>query len=377
MVLVLDTTAYRANNENGVHFQGLIRLCNHGFIQLKIPFMVEQEAVSQRKHHTAQLFASAANALRKLAGSPSLIADEAKELQAVEKSLGKLEESAASTRIDQTWEYWKALTHAETLELTDSQAQAAILAYIEGAPPVHPAKNRHDLPDSFIYQQIRELASGGPVTVVSADDGLRKALEGLPNVTAFKTLPALLESGPCQELFRKLGEKEQEHDRSVVLEFLKSNAKGLLSVVEKEGGDKIVGVNLPFDDPSSNPSEHSISGYGEPTGIIIDFDKLEFFGEGEYSLPFEFSSEVLIQFFIDKSEYWTMDEEDQPSVSDWNDYVYHAESEEVVRVHGILKISIPPDVLDELVADSEDVDIAALDVEIDTVESIEWTGIDH
>lgn len=376
MILVLDTTAYRANNENGVHFQGLTRLCNHGFIQLKIPFMVEQEAVSQKKHHTAQLFASAASALRKLAGSPSLVPDEAEELRTVEKSLGKLEESAASTRIDQTWEYWKALTHAETLELTASHAQAAILAYIEGAPPVHPAKNRNDLPDSFIYQQIRELASGCPVTVVSADDGLRRALAGLPNVTAFETLPAFLESGPSQELFRQLGEKEQEHERSIVLEFLKSNAIGLLSVIEKEGGDKIVGVNLPLDDPSSNPNEHSISSYGEPTGIIIDFEKLQYFGEGEYSLPFEFSSEVLIEFFIDKSEYWTMGEEHQPSVSDWNDYVYHAESEEEVRVHGLLKISVPPEVFEELVADSEDVDITGLDLEIDTIESIEWTGSD-
>lgn len=377
MILVLDSTAYRANSQNGVHFQGLTRLCNHGFIRLKIPFMVEQEAISQKKLEASKLFASAANALKKLAGSPSLTPAEAEEFRAVEKSLGALGEFAASTRIDQTWEYWKALTHAETMELTASHAQAAILAYIEGAPPVQPAKNRNDLPDSFIYQEIRELASGGPVAVVSADDGLRKALEGLPNVTAFGTLPAFIESGPCQELFRQLEEKVQEHERSIVLEFLKSNAMGLVSVIENEGGDKIVGFNLPFEDPSSNPNEHSISSYGEPTGISIDFEKLQYFGEGEYSLPFEFSSEVLIEFFIDKSEYWTMDEEDQPSVSDWNDHVYHAESEEEIRVHGLLKVSVPPEVFAELIADSEDVDIAGLDVEIDTIDSIDWPGGDH
>jgi hypothetical protein len=377
MILVLDSTAYRANSQNGVHFQGLTRLCNHGFIQLKIPFMVEQEAVSQKKHEASKLFASATTALRKLAESPSLISDQAEEVRTFEQSLGKLEESAASVRITETWEYWKEFTRAETLELTSAHAQAAILAYIEGAPPVHPAKNRNDLPDSFIYQQIRGLASHGPVTVVSGDDGLRKAVEGVQDVTVFKTLLEFLESEPTQELFRKLNEKDHEHERSIMLEFLKSNAKGLLSVIEKEGGDKIVGVNLPFDDPSSNPNEHSISSYGQPTGIIIDFEELQYFGEGEYSLPFEFSSEVLIEFFIDKSEYWTMDEEEQPSVSDWNDYVYHAESEEEVRVHGILKISVPPDVFEELVADSEDVDIAGLDVEIDTIESIEWSGSDH
>jgi hypothetical protein len=377
MILVLDSTAYRANSQNGVHFQGLTRLCNHGFIQLKIPFMVEQEAVSQKKHEASKLFAAATNALQKLAGSPSLTSDEAQEVRTFEQSVGKLGESAAYARITETWEYWKEFTRAETIEFTAAHAQAAILAYIEGAPPVHPAKNRNDLPDSFIYQQIRELASADTVTVISGDDGLRKALEGVQNVTVFKRLPEFLESGPSQELFQKLDEKDKEHQRSIVLEFLRSNAEGLVSLLEKEGGDKIVGINLPFDDPSSNPNEHSISGYGEPTGIIIDFEGLQYFGGGEYSLPFEFSSEVLIEFFIDKSEYWTIDEEDQPSVSDWNDYVYHAESQEEVRVHGILKISIPPEVFEELVIDGDKIDISGLDVEIDSIESIERAGGDY
>ena len=103
----------------------------------------------------------------------------------------------------------------------------------------------------------------------------------------------------------------------------------------------------------------------------MKFEEITYYGDGEYGLPFEFSSEALIQFFIDKSEYWSLNPEDQPSVSDWNDYVYEAESEETVRVKGILKVFAPMEVFQELVEGGSDFDISSFDISIDSIENVE------
>lgn len=371
MTVILDTTAYRANSQNGLHFAGLTRLCNHNLIRLRIPYVVELETISQKKEEATKLFTEAKNSLHGLARNPSLTCEESSRIQDFANHLNGLKKTVVSTMIDNTWNYWKDMANAVTLCMSAEQSENAILAYINGTPPVSHAKNKKDLPDSFIYQQIRNLAEDEEVTVVTNDSRLLGALDGLANVTVFKKLAELLDSDSVRELFIILTEHELKNDFSTVLEFLQSNSAYLISVAARLGSDIIVGVQLPFDDPSENPYEHTIRSHGDPVNIILDFKNLKYYGDGEFGLPFKFSCEVLIDFFIDKAEYWALEKDEQPGISEWNDHVYEAESEGVVSVTGTLKISAPLEIYQEFITGGNDTDITSFDIEIDSIGNVE------
>jgi len=243
------------------------------------------------------------------------------------------------SRTEEDWNHWKDSVMAEVLSLDAEESRNALAAYFEGSAPLTTPKNREDIPDSFIYQQIVRLSRRSEqIAAISNDDKMYSALSQIENLTTFRTLPEFLGSDFASDLISTLEERELLRD---LTSFLQANVSSLDSEIQTNGGDEICGVGLPFDDPQSNPSEHTISSYHVPSEITFSFDDLTSYGDGEFSLPFTFEDDVLVTFFIDKHEYWAMEDAEVISVSPWNDYVFEAEESTRVHVEGILRIIAP------------------------------------
>lgn len=363
MILVLDTTAYSKRDLHELHFSALTRLCRHGLVELKIPFIVDQEVLTQRKKEAKDLINQTQKALTSLGKSPILGLNVKEHLGSIRPQIQELEKAANPDKIQEDWNVWKENASATVLPLNADQSQRAFEAYFNGLAPLTEAKRRADIPDSFIYQQILELKNNGNVTAISADKKMFDALSATEGITAYRTLKDYLDSFEVDVL---ISGKAMTN----LAPYLQKNLAALEEIIKRDGGDEICYVGLPFEDPNSNPNEHSISSYNEPSGISFNFEEITSYGGGEYGISFTFENVVLVEYFIDCDDCWDSDDHTIVSVSKWNDQVYQAEQYSNVTVKGVLRINAPLDESGNTLIDFDKTEFAELEMKIDSITDI-------
>jgi hypothetical protein len=212
-------------------------------------------------------------------------------------------------------------------------------AYFNGAPPFNQKKNRNDIPDSFVWQAIQDLAKAHkPLYVVSGDGGITGPLQGNKDFAVFASLDDLITSAPIHALLQK-------HYASANLSALLALLPGQIGYLEKEIEspliDEIAGMVVGSIDDDSEPT---ITGVDSPTDLEVHPEEAIDHGGGLAVVPFSLKVECMIEFCIDKSAYYSMDEEDARgiSISPLNDHRFSAEESRIVTVAGCLSLQVDP-----------------------------------
>lgn len=253
--------------------------------------------------------------------------------------------------------------------ITEAAAQAAMEAYFCGHPPLTNPKIRDDIPDAFIFQTIKDIAPLGPtLIVVSEDEKMAKAAETLPSVVVHRSLVSMIESGPIQTEILELDVIENITNTAKVLRDYEAEYTEFRSHVTHQGGEKIVWETVHSSQIPDDNHEATISSYGDPEDVEVDFDGLSYFGSGQFGLPFEFRCTVEVTYYIFKSDYYCLDETDMPSVTDHNDHYFEAEDERVVHVSGTLRLSFPIESINTLAIETIEKHIK---IEIDSIKAID------
>ncbi|MBB2148927.1 PIN domain-containing protein [Pedobacter gandavensis] len=202
--------------------------------------------------------------------------------------------------------------------------------YFTGGKPFQTLKNRADIPDAFIYQNIMEISAKNVVYFISEDIKFTKQFSDLSNVVVFKEISGLFES----ECFKGV---KAFYEKQVELEVQK------LALLERKEEINILVLNHIdeadiFDIDDDDSAETTIYSLDEIHIEIIE-SEINIIGELFY-VPIKVSGIADIGFLISKSEVISMQDSAPFSVEEWNDNLFLA-SQENVRVSFNYDLTIP------------------------------------
>jgi hypothetical protein len=357
--LVLDTTVFHQNpNLKGQGFKLIEMLSKAETLKLYLPYVVEKEFLTQQAASCREEIDKAARALQTLA-QRSLPKELGDLLSSVDSELEKNKPALLFSE-EQNFNAWLSLIRAERIAVCSEQAVQALDAYFHGKAPLKLAKNRKDIPDSFVFQAIVKLASDDKELVfISADNKIRDAVNTLPNVSTFENLKAFAQSPNIQNLVTQEEEKQKIQIFKDRLPVNQLAIKCFHNTIQSSIGDKVLWKDV----DSDGGSDATITSYGSPSEPSLCWEDLSYYGDGNFSLPFVVTMDVIITYYIAKSEWSCMDEDEAPPVTDHNDHYYEAEGEIEVKIDGVLSFSVWNDAVPE--------DDKIIDTETATIESIE------
>lgn len=344
----------------------LERLAKTGLAEVHLPYVVEREFQTQQVAQYKKETDASIGGLESLAKKGL----EPAQLAVVQGLLTTLKATvpAIVAATEQALPNWIASIGGKRHPITEAQAIAAMEAYFLGLAPLKAAKIRDDIPDSFIFQVISELAKTNmPLVVVAEDEKIAQASEALTGVSVYRSLSGFIESQSVQAELLDLDIIKNLPSLLKTIESYEQSDGRIALLLEHKGGDALVWKTVHSPSIPDDNHEATITGYYDPADIDLKFDELNYFGYGEFGLPFTFTAKVSITYYIFKSDYFCLDEKKMPSVSDHNDHYYEAEGDIEVEVSGVVKLSFDPAELKTLTEENIDEHIS---IDIDSIDDV-------
>lgn len=369
--VLIDTNIYRkCPARNDLPFKALEKLCKAGVITLYLPYVVEREVQTQQIEVYKKELAGAIGGIDGLLKKVLSPAHKAQAL-AIKEELCTVQQPILA-EVEADLPTWAESIGGKRLPLTEQDALAAMEAYFFGKLPLTQPKDRKDIPDAFIFQNILQLATQAvPLSVIAEDGKLFNASEALDGVKAYKSLAAFIEQEDIQNEILELDVVANLPALRVAFMNNETESGGVASLMEHHAGEKLYGRTVYSNSIPDDNHEGIITSYWHPRDLELDYDELHYFGNGEFGLPFKFDMTVSITYYIFKSDFYLMDENKMPSVSDHNDHYFEAESEIDIRVEGLVKLTIDKDYLKDVTAEVIEEYLDASIDSIDTVSVIE------
>ncbi|MFA7255713.1 MAG: PIN domain-containing protein [Candidatus Omnitrophota bacterium] len=337
--LVLDTSIYRADpNRKKAAFIALLKLGANGYVKLHMPYIVEREFKSQRLEEYEFLFKpidDSINTLKRKRLPENLIKDISKQALSLKKIQNKTIRFIEKELVD-----WIVKMKANRCRLLPGHSRRMWEAYFAGLPPFSNKKARTDIPDSFVFETIRDLSNKYKELVfVCGDERLRKSAERVVNKT-YSSLEDFIASEECQNILLEHSVKEYTEGH-IVLQ-MKDNHQIFEKAINDLYLDALVGKTLGDQSIPDDNQSATINGVDAAVNVSIEYDQTSYYGDGLLVVPFSLDTEVLADYYIFKSDYYCMDEEKTKhiSITDWNDHYFAAEEDFFVHVSGFLTFEI-------------------------------------
>jgi rRNA-processing protein FCF1 len=351
----LDTSIYRKDpkREKG-GFRALKRLCRGQKIKLYIPEVVKREFVSQQRiavEDDIRRIFTAAKSITRITKSEKLKHYAQRTIKEADVMAPRV-----GARVRMEFKEWADECHAEALSIRPKHGNRVMDDYFDGNPPFSSPKHRDDIPDSFIFQSIVDLASGHEtVYVIANDGGLFNAVEKIKNIKTFKELDEFTSIKECQEALATLTGEIIAENIERARRIIPQQSVSLAMMLDSEIIDALTYRTVHDRHFSEDSSEATISMVGD-TEPEFDFDNIEYYGGSEIGIPFKATSECTLEYPISKSEYVTMDEIESAkiSVTDLNDHFFEAEREFPIGIKGTLSVEITTDHLENPDVSEED-----------------------
>ncbi|MBA3913772.1 MAG: DUF4935 domain-containing protein, partial [Acidobacteriales bacterium] len=300
--VIIDTSIYRQDpRREKSAFRALTRLCKGKKVKLHVPEFVRREFVSQQQQLIEKdILAAKKGAESMIKKSPEgAIAEHANVILAEVESSFEMAWEWADNEFESWLKQCEAVEHEMTLEHVKQMTED----YFDGKPPFSSVKERKDMPDSIIFQAIRDLAGENEKLYVVVNDGaLLKASTAIKNISGFPTLDAFIETAECQEALEELDSETLTNNiaraKAMIIADEEELKKTLFSELESElHGKTVTSRSIPDDN-----NEGTIYGVHELNDVTFDFAAREYYGEGEIGIPFEASVDCELNYAMFKSE---------------------------------------------------------------------------
>jgi rRNA-processing protein FCF1 len=360
--VIIDTSIYRNDPKRGrAAFRALTRLCEGGKIVLYIPAFVKGEFVSQQKiavEDEIQRIITAAKSITRRSGNERLANFSEEVIKAADKLLPK-----ARALTTEEFTRWAKRCKALSIEIRPEHAGRVMNDYFEGAAPFSSVKHREDIPDSFIWQTVLDVANKKKHVYFIANDGqLFKAAKTLTNVTAHKTLEEFVESAEFQKAIDDLTTEAVARNISRAKRMIPKNEKALQEMVESDIVDALANRTVHESRIPDDIGEGLIMLVGGAEDLTFDFDNIEFYGGSEIGIPFTTTVECELNYAIFKGDYFTLSEEKlaQIAISERNEHYFDADETYPIEVIATLSVELETKILENPKATDEDVEQAIL-----------------
>ncbi len=371
--LVIDTNIFRKDPKRvNAPFLALRTLACNGSIQLYLPYIIEEEFLSQQiedRNKSINNITKDLGVLTRKDYSDVLI----KELEIQNNSFSILKKKLILD-VREKFNLWCTELNVKKVALNFDQTRLALTSYFSGSAPYQSLKNRKDIPDSIIFEALKEINSEvDGLTFISEDQNLLKHIQTI-GINTFNKLEDFIGKKEIQEFL--IEHRITDEYFEGILTYLEgSTLEEYLTIDPKIFENKTI-----YDDSFySDNNEAEIQHVDSPTHIEFDLDDISYYGNSLIGFNVSFRIEANVNLFIFKGDYYTVAEEEYSFVEDWNDHYFLVEKDIILLVHAkvILKIDI-----ERLNASEEPIDFEEiLDIEslsIDSIEDIElYENIEH
>jgi hypothetical protein len=235
--------------------------------------------------------------------------------------------------------------------------------YFAGEAPFSSSKHREDIPDSFIWQTVLDLADKKENVYFIANDGqLFKAAKTVSNVTAHNTLDEFVESPEFQKVIEELTTEAVARNIARAKRILPKNERALHAMLERDIVGALTSRTIHDSSIPDDNAEGLIIGVGGPEDLTFDFDSVEFYGGNEIGVPFTTTVDCELNYAIFKGDYFTLSDEKvkQISTSERNEHYFDADETYPIEVTGTLSIELEAKILENPRATDVDVEQAIL-----------------
>ena len=340
--VVLDTNIYRSNpNRDNLHFKALEKLAKADLLCLHIPYIVLREFQTQQRGIYSKDLAKTVSGLSGLSRK-LLDKNIAEKLSAAKLEIEDESENILSNAENQITN-WAKNIGAQIQPLCLDQANLALEAYFQGKPPLKSAKNRGDIPDSFIVQSIYKLHSDvGKIHAVAGDDKIREALSKEESISTYKSLSDFIESELIQNELQEVDLIDSVGAIVTAIQEFEDKSSEIQCFLSSNIGKFIDWETFSELSTSDDNNEATISSYGETKDIKLNFTGSGYYGNGQFGIPFKLKIPVVVTYHIFKSDYHSMDPEIEhvPWISAHNDHYYETEACFELCISGLVSITI-------------------------------------
>lgn len=351
--VAIDTSAIgQSKSINDANYKALKRLVAAKEIAIHIPYIVKKEIESQEKEFYLTRYKALQQSLKEF-NSVQKPTELYEKFNGIKNNIKQIDNIVLSDA-ERFSNAWVDGLDSNIWELNATQSLSAWDAYFNGTAPLTSKKNREDIPDSFICSAIKEIKETvNNLTVLAKDSKVYNTFKNMSNIEIHKTIVDFINSDKIQEILEELdtvrGKSILQGKLTNLVDFIKEyevTTSLMESFLESQIGEKILYANI-YDIPLSNDidGEASINSYNNGENIKIDLDNPIHYGDNQIGYNFELEVEVLVDYFVNKSDYYSefyagQNPASNISVEDWNDHVLHAESDVNIKVTGIVSITI-------------------------------------
>lgn len=367
--VLLDTNIYTRNpRRSNLDFDVLKMLSKANKVTLYVPHMVEREFQSQQflksKRHLDSIKTNLEDMIRNnLTGDSGFI----------HKFIGELDEQYPSilAESEQIFKSWLDSCNAKRFPISLEQTHQAWEAYFKGELPFSEPKSRKDIPDSFIVQSIREILKDIDYLYLISDDGnVLKSFESDKKIGLFNSLSEFIQHDVIQNQLKILDPVEGLDIIQKALETSEKEMHSLEYYIQSNLGDKVLDEEIENDAIPDDNHVATISGFYEPEDIKLDMTNLLYYGNGLVGFNFVAKLRVSIYYYIYKADYYCMEDEISPSVTDHNDHYFEAEDDCEIQVTGTITILI--DYNEVFTTEVDDLEFEGNTIEVEKIAFSGW-----
>lgn len=351
--LILDTNIYKTDiTRNNAAFRTLEVLLKKAVIKLHIPFFIENEFISFLNDEYENKVIKAHRAINWL-NQITYLSDKQKN-QFLSEEFNK---EKIISHLQSSFNKWIKNISAITYKLEFDDCKKAITAYFKGEPPHRSRRDRENIPDSFIFQEVAKIRNNhNEVHFVSMDGKFRNSCKShLTNIITYTKLDEFVTSDICKS-FSQINEDE----KSSLITYITKNSTSLATDLSSKVVNFLTEKTINSDKIPDDNNEATINGVYNPDNIIFNLEHSIYYGGGIIVVPCNFKTEVSVYYYIYKPDYYAM--EKNISVSDHSDHYYAAEE----------SIEISVDARARFEFDISDLaNIELLDCDMDSLERVE------
>jgi hypothetical protein len=321
-------------------FNALTSLAKEELIQLHIPYIVEQEYITQLIKQGKDKFNVAKSALNNLQRIPFVNKSINTFITTAVGNLDRFDKS--STNATKTgFRKWIRESKAQIHNIKDNHANRVFEKYFEGTRPFEDIKKRDDIPDAFIYEVVTDISSSlKDVHFICNDNFLNESVSKDIGINTYVSLDEFIKSECCQKLLIEQKVKVRLDD---LLMELEKHKKTLKKAINNDYEDLLNYKTFVDDSIPEDNSEATIQGVYGIDDLEFLFDDVIYYGHGIVGIPFSFSTEADCYFCIFKSDYdynLSAAERGSMSIEDWNDHYYNASINYILIVEGVVTVNL-------------------------------------
>lgn len=339
--VAMDTSGIGQNRSiNHASFKALKRLAEDNEICIHIPYVVKREVETQEYDRYLKEYQSALSAIKKL---NNLRKNE--NIHEISSSLytkiKSIEEAIKTDAFEQAQSWFKNL-NAKIYTIDAKQAEIALEAYFLGTPPLTNAKNREDIPDSFICRGIEKIKENiDHLYLIVKDKKIIKNFDNKSGYTLYQDIDSFIKSNVIQHRIKEL---DIIKNSIKIINLIRKNNEinnELEVYISKNIGEEVHGMTISDSSIPDESNEATITMYGDNENINLIFTNSTYYGNGQFSIDFTTELAVNAVYYVYKADYYAMDEDDiNFSISDHNSHFFEAEDDFNIKINGTISFKL-------------------------------------